>query len=132
MVATRISLIFHIDNLARPERFELTAPRFEVLCSLAHSGSNGPNPAGLLRGPEHCLVSDGPLGPSRGCAGDTAILLSFQPLARVPELSDTEREIPAEYVPTADQRALVENAAAFRPPAVAPARRFEIGRHDCG
>jgi hypothetical protein len=28
-------------------------------------------------------------------------------------LSDTEREIPAEYVPTADQRALVENAAAF-------------------
>jgi hypothetical protein len=27
-------------------------------------------------------------------------------------LSDTEREIP-EYVPTADQRALVENAAAF-------------------
>ena len=36
MVATRISLIFHIDNLARPERFELTAPRFEVLCSLAN------------------------------------------------------------------------------------------------
>ena len=28
-------------------------------------------------------------------------------------MSDTEREIPAEYVPTADQRALVENAAAF-------------------
>jgi hypothetical protein len=28
-------------------------------------------------------------------------------------LSDTEREIPAEYVPTADQHALVENAAAF-------------------
>jgi hypothetical protein len=28
-------------------------------------------------------------------------------------LSDTKREIPAEYVPTADQRALVENAAAF-------------------
>jgi hypothetical protein len=31
-------------------------------------------------------------------------------------LSDTEREIPAEYVPTADQRALVENAAAFGRP----------------
>ena len=28
-------------------------------------------------------------------------------------MSHTEREIPAEYVPTADQRALVENAAAF-------------------
>jgi hypothetical protein len=28
-------------------------------------------------------------------------------VARVPELSDTEREMPAEYVPTADQRALV-------------------------
>ena len=28
-------------------------------------------------------------------------------------MSDTEREIPDEYVPTADQRALVENAAAF-------------------
>jgi hypothetical protein len=28
-------------------------------------------------------------------------------------LSDTEREIPAEYEPTADQRALVESAAAF-------------------
>src|ERR1700719_2505282 len=28
-------------------------------------------------------------------------------------MSDTEREMPAEYVPTADQRALVENAAAF-------------------
>jgi hypothetical protein len=27
-----------------------------------------------------------------------------------------EREIPAEYVPTADQRALVENAAAFGRP----------------
>jgi hypothetical protein len=35
------------------------------------------------------------------------------PLARVLWLSDTEREMPAEYVPTADQRALVENAAAF-------------------
>jgi hypothetical protein len=28
-------------------------------------------------------------------------------------LSDTEREMRAEYVPTADQRALVENAAAL-------------------
>jgi hypothetical protein len=48
----------------------------------AHSGSNGPNPAGLLRGPEHSLVSDArrqsrpsrtpqPLGPPWGCAGDS-------------------------------------------------------------
>ena len=28
-------------------------------------------------------------------------------------MSDTEREIPAEFEPTADQRALVQNAAAF-------------------
>jgi hypothetical protein len=32
--------------------------------------------------------------------------VSFPPLARVPWLIDTEREMPAEYEPTADQRAL--------------------------
>jgi hypothetical protein len=52
-----------------------------------------------------------------------APLAESRSVARVSGLSDTEREMPAEFEPTTDQRALVQNAA------TAPSRRRLHEKH---